>query len=300
MPIKPPAPNTFTKLNFIVGYFWQKCDVPWRLYVQFAQAPTNEAVLLLIGLDFKDMVKEFFRPAGLRSGRHGRKGNKSGKRNVGLLDPSQMFAEKVPGYEEYRGRPFGSPTFWMYEITDVIDRVAWSLACVDALTDIGYGTLLGIIQDDPQNCPLIGRMFRVDFDQTILSTQGGWAGFPVSQLEWVNNIDTPNGYVATVLEDARYAATLEVRGQATTPGETDVGIGIYDYLAGVNLNETGLVRNVYPAEYTASVDAIFTGPGTIGCSIYNTRPGPPGPGGQHMHLTSIKWLITQISPDASA
>lgn len=294
-PIRPPTPNWFTKLNFIVGYWIQGCDVPLTVYVQFAKAPTEEVVLALVLLDLKDIVKEFFRPAGLRSGRHGRKGSRGKRPNIDLLDPSEMFAKNVPGYAEYRGRPFGSPTFWAFEITDVIDRVAWSFFCLDAVTDIGYGTLLGIITFDTSVCPNIARMQRHTFYQAILPTYGGFAGYPLEHLDFAVGVTSLNGYVADFVGSRRYAITHEIKARQTTPGHAEIAIGIYDYVAGVNVNQTEFVPNDYPGEVTLSVDAIVEGPGSVGCSIATITPGHPPPGGQHFEVIYAKWLILSLT-----
>lgn len=251
-------------------------------------------MLLLTALDFADMLKEWARPAGLRTKRHGRKGKKGSKLDFNLLDPDELVAHGFSSHEEIRGRPFGSPTFWLYEITDVIDRVSWTFAAVEGLTDIGYGTLLGIIEADKNNCPNTSRMFRHTYFQAILNTHASWAQFPIEVLDFDVGIDTPNGYVATVLDDHRYAATLEITAHQNTPGTAEIAIGIGDIGAGRNLNETGYVTNTYPDEVHLQIDAQYTGPGTIGATISTNTPGHPGPGGQHFEITSAKWLILEL------
>lgn len=295
---RPPTPNWFNKVNFIVGYWTQGCDLPLQVYIQFAQKPTNAAALMLITPDWKVLTRKLFRPKGLRSARHGRKGSRSGKKGGFIPDVDDIVFEEVFGEAISFGTPFGSETLLLFEIADEFLQVAWQFAVVDALTDIGYDTLLGIITCDKGYCPQIGRMFRFDNNQTILNTHGGFAQFPVSQLEWINHMSSPNGYEVGVVENSRYMATLAVRGEVLTPEPVDVTIGIGDLNAGRNLNESGTVRYQMGDEIDLQVDAQFTGPGDIGCTVNNTTVNHPGPGGTPIRFYSVKWLVLQLSADA--
>jgi hypothetical protein len=186
MPMGPPIPDFIDRVNFIVRYFWDGCEAPFRLFVEFAGPPAGQAVALLIGLSWDDIAKGFFRPAGLRSKRHGRKGYKGGKRGWELPDPNDEIARRIPGQREFAGRPWGSPTFWAFEISDVADRVAFNLAIVDVVSDVTYQALLGIIEADQSNCPWMARGKSHVGHLTHLTSGGHWqnTGIPIIDYEY--------------------------------------------------------------------------------------------------------------------
>jgi hypothetical protein len=287
MPFRPPTPGWFGQVNFIVGWFMQSCDVPLTVYVQFAAEPTVEVALMLVTLDPADLVKEWARPKGLRTARHGRKGKRGTKDVFTLLDVDELVAHNIAGHEEFRGRPFGSATFWAFEITDVIDRVSWTFACVDGITEIGYKTLIGIIQADKNNCPQLGRMFRTDGFASILNTGNNFAPVSVEDLQWINKIDSPHGFQADMLDDGHYLVTLEWGTRPIVPSTVQVGIAIVDSTSQEVLNQYGPFPITYPERHVMSVDAIVIGPGGI-------RPGVMSDG-DFTQLDTMKWLITQIS-----
>lgn len=172
--LRPPVPSDiFQRVNFITAWWWQGCDPPFTLFCQFAGPPAGEAVAILIGLDMGDIVKEFFRPAGLRSHRHGRKGPRKGRNPLDIPDPNEEMAKRLPGHKEWRGRPFGSPTFYAFAIDDIAERVAINVAIVDVVSDTLYQGLLGVLSLDSSVCPWMARVSRGNSDGPLLGA-GDW------------------------------------------------------------------------------------------------------------------------------
>lgn len=171
MTLRPPVPEDIVaRVNFITAYWWQGCEAPFTLFCQFAGPPAGRAVAILLGLDAGDIVKEFFRPAGLRSHRHGRKGPRGKKNPLDIPDPNAEIGKRLPGQKEFAGRPFGSPTFYAFAIDDISERVAINLAIVDVVSDTVYQGLLGILSLDKKACPWMARVSRGNETGPLLKT----------------------------------------------------------------------------------------------------------------------------------
>lgn len=191
------VPPWINKINFIANYFWQGCEAPFQLFVDFAGPPAGRAVALIIGLSMDDIVKEFFRPAGLRSHRHGRKGPPGRRRAPELPDPNNEVAKMLPFQGEVAGRPFGSPTRWVFEGWDVMDRVAFNVAIVDVVSDTVYQGLLGIIEVGESGC--------------------WWMRRGKAHSEWLINIGLRDTWIALDNPNVVYEKGVEMHYAGATP-----------------------------------------------------------------------------------
>lgn len=227
----PPIPGFIDRVNFITSYFWQGCEAPFRLFVTLAGPPAGRAVALLIGIDIDDIVKTFFRPAGLRSHRHGRKGARGRRRLPELPDVNEEIGKRIPGYELFRGRPFGSATQLVFEISDVYDRVAWNVAILDVVSDTVYQGLLGIIALDNTNCPWVGRGSGHFFFNTLNSYGDEWRAKNNSIIDYSYGVDMVQ-FGCGLDHQKTYLATHEIQFHKRTPGVSTVGVAIGDTESG--------------------------------------------------------------------
>lgn len=149
---RPPSPDIVDQVKFITNYWWQGCEAPFSLIVEFSQEPVGDLFVLLLGLDMQDIVKAWLRPGRERMrkpARHGRKRPRAGF----SLDPNEYLgsrprakADIYPGLDLPGARA-------LFKITDVADRVNMTAAVVEGIGDVGFQTLWGIISLNPDYCP---------------------------------------------------------------------------------------------------------------------------------------------------
>ena len=254
----PPIPGFLDRLNFITAFFWQGCEAPFTLFCQFAKEPAGQAVAMIIGLDAGDIVKEFFRPAGLRSHRHGRKGPRGKKGPPELPDPNEEIGKRIPGREAIAGRKWGSPTFYAFEFSDQLDRVAFNVAIIDVVTDTVYEGLLGILSVDPSNCPWVARGMSHNVNHPLLTGSNKWDALLLPIIDYEHGL-TMTSYSANTTGSGSYLVTLEATILYPWGTWADVAIGIRDGFAGENLTESGSVRLEHGDVTTLSVACSVTG-----------------------------------------
>lgn len=244
MAVRKPQFDFLDKVNFIVYYAFNPCQAPFWLYVETAKGPTGDFVLWLLQFDLFDFAKQFFRPAGLRSRRHGRKGSrKDGKKGL-LPDVSESYADKMPGRKDFAQRKYGSGTRWFYALSDVADRVTWPLALTDEVTNTVYDTLVGVMHVTKDGCPGIGRFMRSGSGGTYGGAGGYWHAFGLPILHYAVRC-TSSGAFSVFLHDGKWTIFLganvtagkdeqeiSLRLRCTTPGKEgearDTREGLHD------------------------------------------------------------------------
>lgn len=154
---KPPW---IDRIRFIGKYYISGCEAPIGIYAEMAQPAAKRIALVFTTLSVAEIVKEFFRPRGLRSRRHGRKGRKSRGYRGGIPDPNELIGDRLPGKYDYWNRSYGLGTRIFYVVDDVIDRVLWTAFLLEMADDLVYSTLLGVMEWNPDKCANIRRMWR--------------------------------------------------------------------------------------------------------------------------------------------
>lgn len=271
MSFGPPVPGFINRVNFITSYFFQGCEAPFTLFCKFAAPPAGRAVAMLIGLDMGDIVKEFFRPAGLRSHRHGRKGPRGRKGLPELPDPNDAIAKHIPGQGVFAGRPVGDLTRWAFSISDNVDRVAWNLAIIDVVSDTVYQGLLGIISEDKENCPLVGRMGREGGFQTILNTHEGWGPIQCPELKFAHACSSSE-YNVLMHNPQETLVTLQATLKNQIFQTTTCKLGIVAEPSGVLCGQSNIAVLEYQGQTTLSVDATVPR-GQLATWRVNNTPG---------------------------
>lgn len=114
--------------------------------------------MVFTSLSLRDIIKEFFRPKGLRSQRHGRKGRKFRRAPRGIPDPNEMIAKRLVENTAFNRRKYGMPTQIFYVVDDVIDRITWTVCLIEMADDLIYNTLIGVLEHEGEKCPNLGRL----------------------------------------------------------------------------------------------------------------------------------------------
>lgn len=154
------VPPWIDRVNFIKTYYLSGCQQPLTVYAEFAKPIAIETALVFTQLSVTDIVKELFRPRGLRSARHARNGRTNRKYRYGIPDTDEMIARRLRTDLNIQRPKFNFVNGVFYEVTDLFDRLNYTIMLVELSTDLVYGTLLGIIENKPEFCPNIRRLRR--------------------------------------------------------------------------------------------------------------------------------------------
>lgn len=139
-------PSYIDQVNTVLRWWENPCDAPWTLYAELALPAAGEAALNLLAFGLDDIVRGYFRPKGLRTGRHGRKGRKSGRRGGGIPEVGEEIGKRLPGAEQARGRHVseGVKNLWM--VDGVIQRGLFYWMIADVTLDF-FATWLSAVQE---------------------------------------------------------------------------------------------------------------------------------------------------------
>lgn len=190
---RPPPPPWLTKINFLLHYTFNACEAPFSLYAEMAKEPAWRTAVFLSAFDLVDFVKEIFRPYGLRSKRHGRKGRRSGRRGGGIPDLSELAAERTRAREWFGDRRYGLGTRVFYVFTDIAERVTWNLMLVELSTDLAYDTIIGVINEDDSKCPNIRMLAMHEENATVAWFGPEWKPVNVPYPHYERGIYCNNG-----------------------------------------------------------------------------------------------------------
>jgi len=113
------------------------CDVPWVVYIETARPAALEALVAIACFDIGDVLRFIFRPAGLRSGRHGgrpRKG-RHGRKAKGIR---ARLARKLPPFARLQQRKLTQGVKNLWIIDGVGQRLLWWWLIADVSTGFLY------------------------------------------------------------------------------------------------------------------------------------------------------------------
>lgn len=189
-PRVPDIPD-FAKLNFVTGYVLQMCQPPFWALVEFAKEPTKDLMLILLGLDTKDIVTGWLRPERQRRRNAGRHGRKRPRLSFGM-DPNEYLGGNARA--KYKGWPGldlpGARALFMLD--GVLERIAITAAVVEGVTNIGYESLLGVLTMHPEHCP--GMNFVTRHHDTTQQITGATAA---NRSLFLNTLDASQGFNST-------------------------------------------------------------------------------------------------------
>lgn len=146
----PKQPGFLDKWNAIIRYIEDPCvGAPWLLYVELALPPLGNAIVTWFGFGLDDVIRGYFRPKGLRTGRHGRGGKRGGKprtkigkaisRIPGLGDDvGNTIGKALPGATEARGRHVSQGVKQLWIVDNFLQRGLFYWLVADMITDFLY------------------------------------------------------------------------------------------------------------------------------------------------------------------
>lgn len=198
---RPPRADIVPQIKFITNYFWQGCEAPWELVVEFSQEPLKELFLILFWPDAEDLLKEWLRPGRGRQRNPARHGKKR-RRFPGLPDPNDWVsanprarAQAYPGIDLPGARA-------LFKLTDVADRINITAAVVEGLSDVGFETLWGILSLHTENCPAIAYVNAHNPEGSTIVGVAPWSTpFPLPVIDNRQRFGGPEPFTFTTTVD---------------------------------------------------------------------------------------------------
>ncbi len=148
----PKPPGILDRVNAIVRFIEDPClslDAPWLLYIELARKPAGLLIVALLTFGLDDVIRGYFRPKGLRSGRHGRR-RRAPPRRPGALrralrripglgdDVGDMLGKRLPGAERMRGRQVKQGVKFLWIVDGLLQRVLFWWLIIDLTTQFLY------------------------------------------------------------------------------------------------------------------------------------------------------------------
>jgi hypothetical protein len=282
----PRQPSWIDKVNFIRFYVSNPCNFPWMVYIETALPAAGKAIWQLVEFGLLDVVRGFFRPKSIRSGRHGRKRRRGPGGKAAIPEVAEVVASKLPGAEAVASREVSQGVKALWRIDGFTQRILYYWMLVDVFTDFWYNWVSAIVEDSETYCQDIGRALRQEDLQVI--RPGGWATYFAHDLVYEHGlIATTSSWVGvgpgkyTLVCTAK--AKVYIWGGIT--GEAQLGISVGGP-GGTFLGVSG--RETLEEGDTAELVAVafIEGPGVVDPLCFAR--------GDFIAFTDIRWFAMQM------
>ena len=228
----PEQPSWIDKVNFVRFWLSNDCNVPWVVYFETAIPALGRMIFTLVSFGILDLIRGFFRPAGLRRGRHGRKSDQRRGRRGGIPDTAEMFAKRIPGQVVTSARQVTDGVRNLWVVDSFIQRIAYKLLIFTVVGDFFYDWTSAIIQDDRTKCEGFGRGMRRDAAHVF--TIGDWGQLLVNDLIYLDG-NVPFGPGSVHFPEGRWFLTIACKARIFGPGtnaQAQIGLSPFSDLSG--------------------------------------------------------------------
>lgn len=155
----PRPPGLIDKVNFIIDFIQDPCEAPWQVYVETALPALGDLILVWFDFGLDDVIRGYFRPAGLRSFGHwrGRKRLPKNRRKPSLVrslkelledDLGNIIGKHLPGANIVKARKVSSLERTLWIIDTQIQRVLFYWMVIDVTTDFFYSWTSTLIKTE--------------------------------------------------------------------------------------------------------------------------------------------------------
>ena len=182
--VRPPS--SLDRWNAITKFITNPCDAPWTVYLETALEPLGNLVLTLSTFGMTDVARGFFRPRGLRSGRHARRGFRGGKPRLrfrGIPEGGELIGKNIPGAQELSGRQVSQGVRHMWAIDGIIQRALWNWLVADVTEQFFYEWTSAIQQTEFCQATLAAAVLRTADGGGVLAIQD-WTGLQHPDLQY--------------------------------------------------------------------------------------------------------------------
>lgn len=145
----PEQPGFIEKVNYIKDFMCDPCEAPFIVYVETFLPAFGTLILEWYGMSLDDIIRGYFRPAGLASYGHKRRRQdrkKKKKKNKFVralneiidFEPGEYIAKNLPLQQNFKSRKItnGLKTLWI--IDGIIQRALYYWMVIDLTSDFLY------------------------------------------------------------------------------------------------------------------------------------------------------------------
>jgi hypothetical protein len=137
----------------VVRRIWANpCDTPLIVFAELAAPAAGRLVIGLLAFGMLDLVRAYFRPKGLRSGRHLGRGRKGRRRGGGIPDTPELVAKLLPGYQTAKNAQWSDGTKYLWIIDTRIQAFLYYVLIFNLGKDFIAESATSIIKFEAKNC----------------------------------------------------------------------------------------------------------------------------------------------------
>ena len=220
----PQPPGIIDRVNYVIDFAQNPCDAPWAVYVETALPAALDLFIALATFGLDDIVRGYFRPKGLRSYRHGRRGRRAGRVFRGIPEPGELIARRLPGFERARGRRVsnGVKTLWL--IDGVLQRGLWYWLLIDEFSEFFYNWTSMLNKTEFCQKANQGRALATK-DQLTGAFRDNWLGFGVAAISYEQGpIQIANLSAQALSGVWQLVLAASVTNTGTSPGDAFLGL----------------------------------------------------------------------------
>jgi hypothetical protein len=260
------SPQLVGEINFIVSYFFNGCRTPLMLYCETALPIAGDAAWALLDFGWDDVMRSFFRPKGLRSGRHGRK--RRGRKGVpGIPEISDLVAERIALTKELQKRRVSDGVKHLWIFDGWLQRAIYEVFLVEIAEDFLFKSILAALKLKATHCEIPGRAMQ-HCDSFYFLTNGQFYSVHFNIIDYVEYPAYADGYTIAGFGADKWQVYAGVQvyvegtviGNVTVQWHVTTGEGIFTFEKDFG--------NVGPGFSGGSVlSGSWTGPVNVDCVI---------------------------------
>lgn len=219
-------PGIIDRVNYVAKSWNNPCNAPWAVYVESVLPAALEVAVALVCFDIFDVARFIFRPANLRSGRHGsrRRKGRHGRKPKGIR---ALLARKLPPFQRLQQRKItqGVKTLWV--IDGIGQRALWWWLVIDVASGFLYNWTSMVRKSEAcQQADSPGMGLRRGNSATYLAIQV-WPDVSFATLDYAERAVTLQSFSWGVgLGEFDIVASLQLRNSVLFTGDAELRIRV--------------------------------------------------------------------------
>jgi len=163
----------FEKTNFVIDSWTQPCEAPWYIYIETLAPALLEAFIVLMTFGWDDVGRGYFRPHGLRTRRHRRRGRRPRRPGGGIPELGEEIGKRLPGAKKVKGRKWSQTGRTLWAIDTTIQRGLFWWLVADVTNDLAYNWTTLLYETEWCAGSALGR-FSYHTDELNVRPPGIW------------------------------------------------------------------------------------------------------------------------------